>query len=100
MGVPFSSRGVWHSSHIATLSTMYLPRSTSVWLPASLDCPCAGSHPTASPRKDSKKLLVSLVIANIHDKISPMRWLCLLAATAVSLFAQLAPPNDAGVSMG
>ena len=27
-----------------------------------------------------------------------MRWLCLLAAA--SLFAQLAPPNDAGVSMG
>jgi catechol 2,3-dioxygenase-like lactoylglutathione lyase family enzyme len=29
-----------------------------------------------------------------------MRWLCLLAATAVSLFGQLAPPNDAGVSLG
>jgi len=29
-----------------------------------------------------------------------MRWLCLLAATAVSLFGQLAPPNDAGASLG
>jgi catechol 2,3-dioxygenase-like lactoylglutathione lyase family enzyme len=29
-----------------------------------------------------------------------MRWLCLLAASAGILFAQLAPPNDAGVSMG
>jgi catechol 2,3-dioxygenase-like lactoylglutathione lyase family enzyme len=29
-----------------------------------------------------------------------MRWLCLVAATTVCLFAQLAPPNDAGVSMG
>jgi catechol 2,3-dioxygenase-like lactoylglutathione lyase family enzyme len=35
-----------------------------------------------------------------------MRWLCLVAATAAALlgefpvFAQLAPPNDAGVSMG
>lgn len=29
-----------------------------------------------------------------------MRWLCLLAASAATLFAQLAPPNDAGVSMG
>lgn len=29
-----------------------------------------------------------------------MRILCLLAASAASLFAQLAPPNDAGVSLG
>ena len=29
-----------------------------------------------------------------------MRWLCLLAASAATMFAQLAPPNDAGVSMG
>ena len=29
-----------------------------------------------------------------------MRWLILLAASAVSLFAQLAPPNDNGISMG
>ena len=29
-----------------------------------------------------------------------MRWLCLLAATAASLSAQLAAPNDSGVSMG
>ncbi len=29
-----------------------------------------------------------------------MRWLCLLAASAATLFAQLAPPNDAGVSLG
>src|SRR5580704_16069733 len=40
-----------------------------------------------------------------RDSIARMRWLCLLAASAAStfaplLFAQLAPPNDAGVSMG
>jgi catechol 2,3-dioxygenase-like lactoylglutathione lyase family enzyme len=29
-----------------------------------------------------------------------MRWLCLLVASAATTFAQLAPPNDAGVSMG
>jgi catechol 2,3-dioxygenase-like lactoylglutathione lyase family enzyme len=29
-----------------------------------------------------------------------MRWLCLLAVSAVTVFAQLAPPNDAGVSLG
>jgi catechol 2,3-dioxygenase-like lactoylglutathione lyase family enzyme len=29
-----------------------------------------------------------------------MRWLCLLAASAATMFAQLAPPNDTGVSMG
>ena len=29
-----------------------------------------------------------------------MRWLCLLAASAAPLFAQLAPPNEAGVSLG
>ena len=29
-----------------------------------------------------------------------MRWLCLLAASAVTVFAQLAPPNDAGISEG
>ena len=29
-----------------------------------------------------------------------MRWLCLLAASAATMFAQLAPPNDAGVSLG
>ena len=29
-----------------------------------------------------------------------MRWLCLLVASAATMFAQLAPPNDAGVSMG
>lgn len=29
-----------------------------------------------------------------------MRWLCLFAATAASLFAQTAAPNDAGVSLG
>ncbi len=29
-----------------------------------------------------------------------MRWLCLLAVSAATLFAQLAPPNDAGVSIG
>jgi catechol 2,3-dioxygenase-like lactoylglutathione lyase family enzyme len=29
-----------------------------------------------------------------------MRWLCLFAASAATLFAQLAPPNEAGVSMG
>lgn len=29
-----------------------------------------------------------------------MRWLCLLAVSAATMFAQLAPPNDAGVSMG
>jgi catechol 2,3-dioxygenase-like lactoylglutathione lyase family enzyme len=29
-----------------------------------------------------------------------MRWLCLLAASTACLFAQLAPPNAAGVSMG
>lgn len=29
-----------------------------------------------------------------------MRWLGLLAASAAAMFAQLAPPNDAGVSMG
>jgi catechol 2,3-dioxygenase-like lactoylglutathione lyase family enzyme len=29
-----------------------------------------------------------------------MRWLCLLAVSSASLFAQVAPPNDAGVSIG
>jgi catechol 2,3-dioxygenase-like lactoylglutathione lyase family enzyme len=29
-----------------------------------------------------------------------MRWLCLLVASSATMFAQLAPPNDAGVSMG
>jgi catechol 2,3-dioxygenase-like lactoylglutathione lyase family enzyme len=29
-----------------------------------------------------------------------MRWLCLLAATAATMFAQLAPPNEAGISLG
>jgi len=29
-----------------------------------------------------------------------MRWLCLLAASAATLCAQLAPPNEAGVSIG
>jgi catechol 2,3-dioxygenase-like lactoylglutathione lyase family enzyme len=29
-----------------------------------------------------------------------MRWLCLFAASAASLFAQLAPPNSMGVSVG
>jgi catechol 2,3-dioxygenase-like lactoylglutathione lyase family enzyme len=29
-----------------------------------------------------------------------MRWLCVLVASAATMFAQLAPPNDAGVSMG
>jgi catechol 2,3-dioxygenase-like lactoylglutathione lyase family enzyme len=29
-----------------------------------------------------------------------MRWLCLLAASAASVFAQVAPPNDAGISIG
>ena len=29
-----------------------------------------------------------------------MRWLCLLAVSAATMFAQLAPPNDAGVSLG
>ncbi len=29
-----------------------------------------------------------------------MRWLYLLAASATTMFAQLAPPNDAGVSLG
>ncbi len=29
-----------------------------------------------------------------------MRWLCLLAALAAPVFAQLAPPNEAGVSLG
>lgn len=29
-----------------------------------------------------------------------MRWLYLLAASAATMFAQLAPPNDAGVSLG
>jgi catechol 2,3-dioxygenase-like lactoylglutathione lyase family enzyme len=29
-----------------------------------------------------------------------MRWLCLLAAAAAPLFGQLAPPNEAGVSIG
>lgn len=33
--------------------------------------------------------------------IARMRWLCLLAASAATtLFAQVAPPNDAGVSIG
>jgi catechol 2,3-dioxygenase-like lactoylglutathione lyase family enzyme len=35
-----------------------------------------------------------------RDTITRMRWLCLLAASAATLFAQLAPPNDAGVSLG
>src|SRR3977135_894441 len=36
----------------------------------------------------------------IRDKVAPMRWLILLAASAFSVFAQLAPPNDSGISMG
>jgi len=35
-----------------------------------------------------------------RDKIRPMRWLSLLAASVATAFAQLAPPNAAGVSMG
>src|SRR5580700_6203687 len=34
------------------------------------------------------------------DSLSPMRIVCLLAASAASLFAQLAPPNEAGVTLG
>jgi hypothetical protein len=49
-GFPFSSRCVWQRSHIATPSTMYLPRSMRRWLltsllsPILLDClACAGA---------------------------------------------------------
>ena len=49
---PFSSRGVWHCPHIATLSTRYLPRATS-----ELDSP-----PGEGPR--------SCVYAAAADKIT------------------------------
>jgi len=42
----------------------------------------------------------SAQLITIRDKVAPMRWIMLLAASAVSLFAQLAPPNDSGISMG
>src|SRR5580693_7356954 len=34
------------------------------------------------------------------DSLSPMRIVCLLAVSAISLLAQLAPPNEAGVTLG
>ena len=34
------------------------------------------------------------------DTLTPMRWIFLLAISAASLFAQLAAPNDSGVSLG
>jgi hypothetical protein len=39
-------------------------------------------------------------LIGIRDKVAPMRWLILLAASSAYLFAQLAPPNDSGISMG
>ena len=42
----------------------------------------------------------SAPLAAIRDKVAPMRWLILLAASAAYLSAQLAPPNERGVSVG
>ncbi len=36
----------------------------------------------------------------IRDSLARMRWLILLAASAASLFAQTAAPNDSGVAIG
>ena len=41
-----------------------------------------------------------LSAVEIRDSLSAMRWLLLIAASAASLFAQLAAPNAAGVSIG
>src|SRR5277367_94753 len=38
--------------------------------------------------------------SHMSVNLSPMRWLCLLAVSTASLFAQLAAPNEAGVSIG
>jgi catechol 2,3-dioxygenase-like lactoylglutathione lyase family enzyme len=43
---------------------------------------------------------INSLLTAIFDNLSPMRWLCLLAATIAPAFAQLAPPNDSGISMG
>src|ERR1700730_1599764 len=68
-GFPFSSRGVWQRSHIATFSTMYLPRSTTagfrrfvVLSPAFFACfSCALLDCDAVPASNNRAVRDSLV---------------------------------------
>src|ERR1700694_3902644 len=68
-GLPFSSRGVWQRSHIATFSTMYLPRSISAGLrrlavlsPVFFACfTCALVDCVAVPASNNKAVRDSLV---------------------------------------
>src|SRR5580704_296559 len=41
-----------------------------------------------------------LAASGIRDRVRSMRWLFLFAALAAPLSAQLAAPNDSGVSLG